>query len=323
MPVVDLPLDELVDYTGRNPKPDDFDAYWSDALAELEATPADAELRPAAFGCRVAAAYDLWFSGVRGARVHAKVLIPRQASNAPGLVAFHGYSQNSGDWSQRLAYASEGFVVASMDVRGQGGDSTDPGGYKGTTFYGHIVRGATDAAENLLYRHIYLDCVRLARLVADLPQVDSRRICATGASQGGGLALACAALEPSIVRVVSQFPFLCDWKRVWELDLVDGAYDALRWHFRMFDPLHRQEDEFFQTMGYIDVQHLALRIEADVLMAVALLDEICPPSTQFSAYNKIRSPKSVEIYPDFGHEDLPMWADLSFEFLRAVRDAAP
>jgi cephalosporin-C deacetylase len=76
-------------------------------------------------------------------------------------------------------------------------------------------------------------------------------------------------------------------------------------------------------MGYIDVQHLAPRIEADVLMAVALLDEVCPPSTQFAAYNKIRSPKRVEIYPDFGHEDLPMWADLSFEFLRAVRDAAP
>jgi cephalosporin-C deacetylase len=322
VPVVDLSVDELVDYTGRNPKPDDFDAYWSDALAELDATPAEVELLPATFICRAAEAYDLWFSGVRGARVHAKVLIPRGVANAPGLVAFHGYSQNSGDWSQRLAYASEGFVVVSMDVRGQGGQSTDPGGHKGTTFYGHIVRGATDAPENLLYRHIYLDCVRLVQTVASLPQVDATRICAIGASQGGGLALACAALEPSIVRVASQFPFLCDWKRVWELNLMNGAYDALRWHFRMFDPLHREEEEFFTTMGYIDVQHLAPRIEADVLMAVALLDEICPPSTQFAAYNKIRSSKTVEIFPDFGHEDLPMWADLSFEFFRAVRDAA-
>ena len=315
MLVVDLPLDELVDYSGRNPKPDDFDAYWSDALAELAATPADVELRPAAFGCRAAEAYDLWFSGVRGARVHAKVLIPRHASNAPGLVAFHGYSQNSGDWSQRLAYASEGFVVASMDVRGQGGESTDPGGYKGTTFYGHIVRGATDAPENLLYRHIYLDCVRLAQLVAGLPEVDPGRICATGASQGGGLALACAALEPSIVRVASQFPFLCDWKRVWELDLVEGAYDALRWHFRMFDPLHRREDEFFRTMGYIDVQHLAPRVDADVLMAVALLDETCPPSTQFAAYNKITAKKDLIIYPDFGHEGLPGVNEKIFSFM--------
>ena len=37
-------------------------------------------------------------------------------------------------------------------------------------------------------------------------------------------------------------------------------------------------------------------------MGVGLMDKICPPSTQFAAYNKITSPKSTAIYPDFGHE---------------------
>lgn len=232
---------------------------------------------------------------------------------------FHGYSGNSGDWSDKLNLVSEGFVVAALDVRRQAGRSTDPAGHAGTTYFGHIARGANDSPENLLYRHIYLDCVRLARIVAGMPEVDANRVRAIGGSQGGGLALACAALEPSIARVASLYPFLCDWLRVWELDLAVAAYGGLREHLRWFDPLHERKDEFFTTMGYIDVQHLASRIEGNVLMGIGLMDDICPPSTQFAAYNKIRAPKQRLIYPDYGHEvGYPEWNDRAFTFLRRV-----
>lgn len=38
MPLIDLPLAELLAYPGRNPRPADFDAYWDAALRELDAT---------------------------------------------------------------------------------------------------------------------------------------------------------------------------------------------------------------------------------------------------------------------------------------------
>jgi cephalosporin-C deacetylase len=50
-------------------------------------------------------------------------------------------------------------------------------------------------------------------------------------------------------------------------------------------------------------------------MAVGLMDQICPPSSQFAAYNKIISPKSLVVYPDFGHEDLPGELDQAFQFM--------
>jgi cephalosporin-C deacetylase len=50
-------------------------------------------------------------------------------------------------------------------------------------------------------------------------------------------------------------------------------------------------------------------------MAVGLMDTVCPPSTQFAAYNRIPAPKSLWVYPDFGHELLPGQADRTFEFL--------
>jgi len=48
------------------------------------------------------------------------------------------------------------------------------------------------------------------------------------------------------------------------------------------------------------------------------MDTICPPSSQFAAYNKITSKKEVVIYPDFGHETLPGFADRTFEFLSTL-----
>ena len=34
------------------------------------------------------------------------------------------------------------------------------------------------------------------------------------------------------------------------------------------------------------------------------MDTVCPPSTQFAVYNKIKSNKRMLIYPDYGHEIL-------------------
>ena len=51
------------------------------------------------------------------------------------------------------------------------------------------------------------------------------------------------------------------------------------------------------------------------MMHVGLMDPICPPSTQFAAYNKISSPKQMVIYPDFSHEHLPGEADRTLNFM--------
>ena len=80
-----------------------------------------------------------------------------------------------------------------------------------------------------------------------------------------------------------------------------------------------REEEIFTLLGYIDNQHLAHRIRAEVMMFTGLIDTICPPSTQFAAYNKILSPKRVVLYPDFGHEHLPEADDLGLTFLMGMQ----
>lgn len=316
MPLIDMPLEKLKEYEGRNPRPDDFDAYWSRALEEMKAVDAKVEWIPSEFSVPFADCFDLYFTGVRGARIHAKYVRPKNVPKPhPAIVQFHGYSGNAGDWSDKLIYASLGFSIISMDCRGQGGTSEDTGGVQGTTLQGHIIRGLNDIPDNLLFRHIYLDTAQLAGIVMNLPEVDANRVGVIGGSQGGGLTLACAALEPRVKRLAPVFPFLCDYKRIWEMDLAKDAYQELRNFFRNHDPQHLREDEIFTKLGYIDNQYLANRIKGEVLMAVGLMDTICPPSTQFAAYNKITAPKNLEIYPDFGHEGLPGFNDKTLQFM--------
>lgn len=317
MPMLDMPLEKLYGYGGRNERPCDFDAYWDRGIAEMEALGTGCELIKSAFQAPGAECYDLWFTGVGGARVHAKFLKPAQiAGKVPAVVMFHGYTGDCGSFSEKLNYVCAGFAVAALDCRGQGGLSEDVGGVKGNTMRGQIIRGLSDPdPDKLLFRAIYLDAAQLARIVMAMDFVDEARVGATGGSQGGGLTLACAGLTPNLNRAAPQMPFLCDYRRVWEMDLAVDAYYELKDYFRHFDPMHAAEAEIFTKLGYVDNQHLAPRIRAEVLMGTGLMDNICPPSTQFAAYNKIGAKKSVLLYPDFAHEHYPGWDDAVMQFM--------
>ena len=319
----DLPFEQLKTYQGTNPRPADFDSFWEKGLAELQALDENIELVPAEFQTSIAECFHLYFTGVGGARVHAKLLRPANISRPhPAILQFHGYTGDSGDWSDKLGYVSEGFTVAALDCRGQAGLSEDRGGVTGNTLHGHIIRGLEDALngspEKMLFRQVFLDTAQLARIVMELPDVDRKRVGAMGGSQGGALTVACAALEPRIRFAVPVYPFLSDYKRIWEMDQAKDAYMELQEYFRHSDPTHRFEEKVFETLGYIDIQFLAPRIRAEIMWGIGLMDTVCPPSTQFAAYNKINSPKTMVVYPDFNHEPLPGLNDQAFQFLKGL-----
>jgi len=316
----EMPLSELEQYKGINPSPADFDEYWERGLREMNTLDPQVELVPAEFQVPFAECFDLYFTGVKGARIHAKYIKPKSIEEKhPAVLQFHGYSGNCGDWQSKLGFVAAGFSVAALDCRGQGGLSEDVGGVKGNTYCGQIIRGLDDPdPDNLLFRQIFLDTAQMAKIVMSFPEVDKNRVGAMGGSQGGGLTLACCSLEPRIKKLAPVFPFLSDYKRVWDMDLAKDAYAELKTYFRFFDPRHEKEDEIFMKLGYIDVQFLAGRIKGEVLMGTGLQDTICPPSTQFAAYNKIKSKKKMIKYPDFGHEGLPGFDDMVYSFMMGL-----
>src|SRR5215510_15046231 len=131
MPVFEMPLEKLKIYNGASPCPPEIDKFWDDALAEMKSVKPNIELVKSNFNTPFADCFDLYFTGVGGARIHAKYLRPIGSGKFPCVLQFHGYTTSSGNWSDKLNFVNMGMAVAALDCRGQGGMSEDSGSVKG------------------------------------------------------------------------------------------------------------------------------------------------------------------------------------------------
>jgi cephalosporin-C deacetylase len=128
--------------------------------------------------------------------------------------------------------------------------------------------------------------------------VDPTRVIVHGGSQGGGLTLGVAGLVPDLLMAAPDVPFLCHYRRATEITDSEPYHEIVR-----FAKIHRdQTDRVFRTLSYFDGVNFAARAKAPALFSVALMDETCPPSTVFAAYNHYAGPKEIEVYPFNGHE---------------------
>ncbi len=302
---------ELQNYMGTNVKPTDFDEYWEKALSLLENHNPKLEIVKAETQFNSATCYHLYFIGVGGSKIHAKYLVPKQNANDKAILQFHGYMYYSGSFSEKLSYVSEGYSVISMDCRGQGGPSEDLGSTKGTTIFGHVIKGLSGDKEDLYYKNVFLDTALLSKIVKNFDGIND--IYTMGLSQGGALSLVCAALSPYVSKVAVQNPFLSDYKKIWEMGASRDNYRLID-YFRLFDPFHETEDEVFNKLGYIDVHNFANKIKAKVLFGTGEKDDVCPIYTQMAIYNNLTCEKNLLLYPDFAHEDMPMFWDKALIF---------
>jgi cephalosporin-C deacetylase len=311
-----IDLNKLETYIGTGNKPRDFDQYWDKALATLDSLPLTYTLEEIPFNSKVARAYHLWFTSPDGARLHAQLLTPKKTAGKvfKGLLQFHGYHGSSGDLADKIGAVAEGFVVAALDARGQGGLSEDNTVTSGGTLKGLIIRGLAEGPDNLYYKRVFLDCAHLAKILMSFDYVDETRLFAQGASQGGALTLSCAALVPQIKKIIVTYPFLCDYRKAFMLGAQTSAFEEIPYWFQFRDPLHQQEEVVFKTLAYIDLQHFTPRIKAEVVWVMGLQDDVVPPETQLSAYHNLKSQKQLITLPEYGHEYLPKISDILLGF---------
>ena len=310
-------------YTGTTPCPADFDAFWQARMDEADRVPLSYVLEPARIphfpGCTY---HDMCFTGMKGARLYARCIRPRREGRMPLVLQFHGYPGCSRSFLEQSSFAGMGMAVLAMDCPGQAGRSEDVGGFKGTTVSGHLIAGLDGPPEDMYYVRLYQDIRILCRIVRELEGIDLGRVYVNGGSQGGGLGIACAALNPDLPRKAAiLYPFLSDFQKVWELGADEIAYEGLRYYTRWFDPSGQRTQEIFTRLGYADVHNLAHLIRCEVLFGTGLSDTICPPQTQLAAYNRMTCKKTHLIYPDFGHEEIQAFDDRILNFFGEEEDA--
>jgi cephalosporin-C deacetylase len=316
----DLNNEELACYRGTGQRPEDFEAFWQGIVADLpDAT--NVEWRQADFQIPGFEMLELRFRGHDGSTIQARAMLPQAEDGKPCPVAFnfHGYSASGAAWGDMLAMGAYGYACIAMDCRGQGGQSNDAAAYPGWGVSGYLTRGITAGPRQSYYARVYQDMVQLVRLTQADGRFDPACMATVGGSQGGGLAIVCAALCPEIAFTAAAYPFMSDFQRVYEMDMARDAYDDLAIWLKRFSPTGTRHAELFAALAYLDVQHFAPMVHNPVLFASSLRDRICPPSTQYAVFNKLAGPKHLIAYPEHGHEELPGFWDQVHRQLSALK----
>ena len=309
MAMFDLTVPELEAYRPDVREPADFDEFWADTLAQARQTPMRVDRQPGPVALAQVEIEDVTFPGFDGHPIKAWLATPRGATGPlPCVVEINGYGGGRGLAIERIFWAAAGYAHLYIDSRGQGmtwgtgGDTPDPVGST-PAVPGVMTRGIHSPAD-YYYRRMFTDAVRGVEAARSLPEVDAERVVFMGGSQGGGVSLAVAGLVPDLAGCVAEVPFLCHFERA--IDLTDEfPYQELVIYLKT---TRSSRDGLLDTVSYFDGVNHAKRAHAPLLMSVALMDQVCPPSTGFAAFNWYASgsgadpAKQMEIYSYNGHE---------------------
>ena len=303
MPFPDLIQPELGAYRSSVQMPGDFAAFWEATIAEARAIGGPVSIVPAETTLKAVEAFDVTFPGFGGHPIKGWLVLPAvRSGRLPLVVQYVGYGGGRGFAHEQLHWAASGYAYFRMDTRGQGsgwslGATSDP---VGTTpsIPGVMTKGVLDKNE-YYYRRVFTDAVRAIDMLVAQDFVDGDRIAVCGGSQGGGIALAAAGIDARITAAMPDVPFLCDYPRAVQKASRDPYLELVR-----FLAQHRdKKSKVFETLDYFDGVNFARQARAAALFSVAVMDDICPPSTVYGAFHAYGgADKSIEEYEFNNHE---------------------
>lgn len=299
----DLPLDDLRVYTPALPVPADIDGFWAATLREAREHDIAVTCTPIDNGLSVIDTFDVTFAGYGGSPIRAWLHLPAVRSGPlPGVVEYVGYGGGRGLPHERVLWAAAGYAHLVMDTRGQGsswmvGDTPDPDAGGAPSHPGFMTQGILDPA-TYYYRRVYTDAVRAVEAARTHDAIDPGRVGVTGGSQGGGISLAVAGLLPDLAAVMTDVPFLSDFPRAITFADTNPYGEIVR-----YLKAHRDHVEpALTTLSYFDAATLGRKAKSPALFSVGLMDDICPPSTVYAAFNHYGGPKEMREYPFNDHE---------------------
>ena len=283
--------EDLERFESQVTKPEDFDDFWLDVLAQLGDIPVDPKTSPVPLRSNQDVdVFQATFRSMDGLEIAAWYCVPTQGDGPfPAIIQFPGYK---GEPSLRRDWGSKGVISLTVAVRGKlGSNQQFNAGYPGVLTHG------IESRDTYSYRGIISDCVRGVDFLLSRPEVDADRIFACGSSQGGGLTLIATALRQEIKGGVAGYPFLCSFPDAMQM-LRSYPYDELSCYVRAFPDRAQQ---MLETLRYFDAVNFASRIECPMAVGIALDDEVCPPETSYAAYEELKCPKELWLFPDSGH----------------------
>lgn len=264
-------------------------AFWNMTKQRLAAEPMEARVTP----IKEALPYHTYKVKLRGldsVYFYVMMSVPVQgeapAKPWPVIITTCGYGVTAGQGIM-LSECQRGYVVIQVYPRGQGmsdefykieGDKLTMNGEKPDGFY---------------YQGCYADMIRTIDFAMSRPDIDHNRIALMSTSQGGGICLAVASLDPRVKALVAHVPFLCNMRMANTMPSLVKT---------VLDKRHKYDNAtYLATLDYFDPYNLVQNIKCPVLMSAGGKDTICPEPTIQSVYDVLKTKKRLKIYPDLTH----------------------
>ena len=163
-----------------------------------------------------------------------------------------------------------------------------------------------DNRDDSYYKRVIVGCVRSVDYIASLPEWDSKTIGVTGASQGGFLSYATAALDNRITFLAAVHPALCD-----HTASLKGV--ACGWPHYFYWNKGKGKEKQIETSRYYDGVNFVRRITCPAWVSFGYNDDVVPPTTAYATYNILKGQKTLSVYQQTAHfwyqEQWDEWLD--------------
>ncbi len=276
--------------------PDDFEQFWNDAKAALAKIPVHPVLTLMPEKCTDKVdVYHVSINNIKG-KVYGILCKPKAAGKYPAILHVPGAGirpYNGDTWS-----AEKGIITFQIGIHGIP-VNLDPG------VYNDLASGALDNyrmanlddRDNYYFKRVYLGCVRAVDFIESLDCFNGEKIAVTGGSQGGALSIVTAGLDDRIDYLAAMYPALCD--------LTGYLHNRAGGWPHMFRDSFTNKPEKIETSKYYDVVNFARFVKVPGWYSWGYNDNVCPPTSTYSAYNVIEAPKELHIFQETAHWAFP------------------
>ncbi|HEY0776906.1 MAG TPA: acetylxylan esterase [Gemmatirosa sp.] len=264
------------------PRPADFDAFWSQKLAQLAAVPMGAVVTPGQSGRAGVDYATVRLNNIEGAHVYGQLAKPAREGKFPALVIYQWASPPyplQRPWVTDRA--AEGWLALDIEPHDVPSDMPQafydalPARIKNYAMIGQHSR------DESYFLPMYLGAYRAIEYLASRPDWDGRTIVVMGTSMGGQQSFAAAGLNPRVTALVVDVPAGAD------------VTAALHGRWRSYPNWDVSRPDVRETARYFDPVNFAPRITARSLVAMGFIDDVAAPAGIWAVFNGIHAPKEA------------------------------
>lgn len=279
------------------PVPDDFKAYWDKQREILSAIPMNAKMVRINYKDPKIEVFDVQADSFNGLMTgyYARPAGAKPKS-CPAVVLPHGAGVYTSWMGNAVNWANKGFIALDFNAHGikNGQPQEFYDNLKKGELNGYPHFGANDR-DKTFFRTLYMRLMRAMDFLKAQPEWDGKVLVAYGTSQGGGQAIAAAALDDKVSLTVPFVPAICDHSGI-TIGRTNG------WpHFTKLDKDGKYRKDIVEAARYIDAMNFAAFIKCPAIFTVGYADPTCQPTSVYAAYANVKSPKKIYVLEEARH----------------------